>query len=273
MYTYYSTRNLSTFQPAVIEEEEHHETTEVEETKEAKLPKMLQEIAAAEEIVNKTLAAYVEVCCNNSTPQKGLNAVHFQRTRHRRSVQKYVRPVKDIRVYNTLLRGFAAKADFRKIQEILKIIAEEDIKLDVHSYAAILECLGRLNIDNNHLKYIRTYSNEARMQGITFDEIINVAVFTEEQRDFILKAMLAFNSNYVPHYVLENLQYNNHLLSNLNIPKNELKLSENITKEQNGIFKNINWEKLVEKQIKLESDSFVTVRLKIPFLFVLIDIF
>lgn len=250
---------MNTFQPEVLEEEDHHETAEVEEIKEEKLPKVQLEIAASEEIVNRTLAAYVEICCNIGTPQRGLNAIYSQRIRYRRSSQKYVRPVRDIRVYNTVLRGFAAKGDFKKVQEVWKVIAEEGIATDAHSYAAVLECLGRLNFDNNHLKYIRLYVKEAKRQGITFDRIINDAVFTEEQRDMILKAMLAYSSDYEPQYELQNLQYNNHLLNDLNIPEEELKLPENTTKPKNGIFTSTNWNQLVEKQIKLECDGFITV--------------
>lgn len=224
------------------------------------MPKVSQEIAATEEVVNRTLAAYVEACCSIGTPQRGLNAVYFQRQRYRNSSQRYVRPVKDIRVYSTLLRGFAAKAEFNKVQEVLKVVAEEGINLDIQSYAGIFECLGRLNIDNNHLKYIRIYTKEAMRQGITFDNIMNGVIFTKDQRDMVLKAMHAYDCSYVPQYCLQNLQYTNHLLYNLNIPEKDLKLPEDTSAQQkNGIFSNFDWKKCVEKQMKLESEGFITV--------------
>lgn len=239
--------------------EEHHDFVEVEETKEIKPQKLSQQVAASDEVVNRTLAAYVEICCGLGNPQRGLNAVYFQRSRFYRSTSKHVRPVKDIRVYNTLLRGFAAKVDFNKVREILKIMQDEEIVLDVHSYAAVLECLGRINIDNNHLKYIRIYVKEAKRQGITFDRIINDAVFEKGQREVILRAMRAYDNKYEPHYQLQNLQYNNHLLSSLNVAKEELQLPENADKPKNGIFKATNWNDLVEKQMKFETDGFITV--------------
>lgn len=45
----------------------------------------------------------------------GLNAMHFQRMQFQ---NKYVQPVKNQRVCNTILRGFAAKSNFKKIQEM-----------------------------------------------------------------------------------------------------------------------------------------------------------
>lgn len=240
----------------------------MEETREIKPAKLSQQAAASDEVVNRTLAAYVEVCCGLGTPQRGLNAVYFQRTRYYRSSSKHVRPVKDIRVYNTLLRGFAAKADFNKVREVLKIMQDEETVLDVYSYAAILECLGRINVDNNHLKYIRIYVKEAKRQGITFDRIMNDAVFGKEQREVILKAMRAFDNQYKPQYELHNLQYNNQLLSSLNVAKEELQLPENVDTPKNGIFKTVNWSDVVEKQMKLETDGFITVSaLKIDFFF------
>lgn len=251
-----NTKDLNTFQPAVIEEEE---IVELDENKDTTALKVARCIAASDEVVNRTLAAYVEVCCNVGTPQRGLNAVQFQRMRSQRC--SHVRPVKDIRIYNTILKGFAAKADFTKIESVLKIIAEEGIGLDVHSYAAIFECLGRLNIDNNHLKYIRIHVKEAKLQGITFDMIINDVLFTKEQKGFVLETMRAYDPKYTPNYKLQNLQYNNHLLNNLNIHDTELELKSKSThgKLDNGIFSKIKWKELVEKQIKLECEGFVAV--------------
>lgn len=221
--------------------------------------KVLQQAVASEEVVNRTLAAYVEVCCSLGTPQRGLNAVHFQRSRYRRTSNKHLRPVKDIRVYNTLLRGFASFSDFNKVQEVLNMISEEEITPDVHSYAAVLECLGRLNIDNNHLKYIRIQVNQAKQQGITFDRIMNDCIFTKEQKEFVVKAMNAYNSNYKPEYELQNLQYDNSLLKNLNVAEKELKLPENTKKANSGVCKRLNWNELIVKQTKFEADGFVVV--------------
>lgn len=249
------TRNISTFQPETLEDEEHPEPLEVDEPKDAAPQKpLLQESAAREEIANRTLAAYSEVCCVVGTPQRGLNAVYVKRSRS----QRFRRPVKDVRVYSALSKGFAGKGDFVKVQEVLRVAAEEGVEPDAEIYAAVFECLGRINVDNNHLKQIRIYTKEAKWKGFTFDRILNEATFSKDQFEMVLKAMKAYDLHYVPNYQLPDLQYNNHLVDELNLTKDPL-LFENPAPPKTGIFKDTDWNELIKKQLKLETDGFVTV--------------
>lgn len=238
--------------------EEDHETTEAEEPHDSKQDKQLAEIAARQEIVSKTLSAYIGVCNTLAAPQRGLNALHFHRSRVRRTVDKFKRPVKDVKVYNALLKGFAAKGDFPKIQEVLKYTKEEDVALNVHSFAAIFECLGRVNSDNSHLEWIKLFVKEANKNEITFDTIMNKAIFMNDQREMILKAFSVFDKDYSAKYEFPKLQYNNHLVERLNCDE-QLKPQEAKSGKSGGVFKKFNWDEIVNKQIKLETDGFIIV--------------
>lgn len=238
--------------------EEEHEAIETEEPHDPKLDKQASELAAREEIASRTLSAFIEVCNVLKAPQRGLNALHFHRARVRRTVDKFIPPLKDVKVYNALLKGFAAKGDFPKIQEVLKYAKEEEVPLDVHSFAAIFECLGRVNADNGHLKWVKIFANEANKKEINFDTIMNEAVFMNDQREMILKAMNAFDKDYTPKYAFPKLQYNNHLVERLNCDE-QLKVRETKGERSGGIFKRNKWDEMVNKQIKMETDGFITV--------------
>lgn len=238
-------------------EEEHSEITDIEEIKETKIPKPTQEIALREEVVHRTLAAYMEVCVALRTPQRGLSALLFHRIRSKRTSHKVFPPVKNIHVYNMLLKGFAVKGDFVKVQEVLKYAAEEGVSLNVQSYVSILECLARVNIDNNHLKFIRIFTKDARKQGITYDRIVSEGIFSNGQRELVLRAMRCNDHSYEPQYSSPYLQYDNNLLNHLNCQ--EQTVIPNLTKANGGSFAKTNWQELINKQIDIETEGFVTV--------------
>lgn len=251
----FRTVKLGSFQPETIEED-HSDHLEPEETKtSAKVDKKADNLAARNEAASKTFAAYAEVCSILRTPQKGINALNFHRLRVRRSSQKT--PVKDVRVYNALLKGFASKGDLAKLREVLKYADEEGVALDVQSYVAIFECLARTNLDENNTQLLRLYVRNAKKQGITFDRIMNEGLFATDQRETVLRAMRMFQKDYEPKYELPPLHYSNHLLNHLNCEE-QLALNASQTKSC-GIFSGVEWNELINKQLKVESEGFLKV--------------
>lgn len=248
--------SLTSFLPETVDEE-HVETIDTEDAKEPKISKQSVEHVAREEVVSRTLAAYIEVCAATRAPQRGLNAFHFYRSRFKKLSDKVFSPITDINIYNALLKGFAAKGAFNKVQEILKYATEEGVELNVQSYAAILECLGRIDIDNNYLRFIRIFSKEAKWKGITYDMIMNEVLFMNDQREMVLKAMQSHDRNYEPTYLFPQLQYCNHLLDHLNCDE-QLKFSEP-KRVESGVFDGFKWNDLVNKQVQIETEGFVTV--------------
>lgn len=110
---------ICTFQPEVPEEDhsdphDHIETVEQITAKPKKVASPLEQRAKSE-ISSRTLASYIDTCCYLKAPQRGLNALNFHRTR----LRKFLPAIKHKRVYNSLLKGFAAKGDFSKVEEVL----------------------------------------------------------------------------------------------------------------------------------------------------------
>ncbi|XP_023015576.2 mitochondrial RNA polymerase [Leptinotarsa decemlineata] len=214
-----------------------------------------------EEITNKTLGSYIEVCSQMGNPQRGLAALNF----HRFKVKKYngrIRnvfvPITNIKVYNAVLKGFAHKGDFEKLSEVVQIVKEDGHKLNVQSYVAIFECLGRINVQNNHLKNIEVFSEEALSNDITYDKIMNEGSFLNNERELVLKAMRCVDPTYVPKYNTPVLCYKNSLVDHLNI-EGPVKLSS--PKEDGNYFLNYSdLCKKIEQQIELEKAGTMHVK-------------
>lgn len=249
---------MDTFKPETLEDEPI-EIVEVDETKEQKSHASHLDQTAREEVINRTLAAYTEICSFLKMPQRGLNALMFHRNRTKKNSSKSFPPIKNINVYNGLLKGFAGKSDYTKLKDVIAYANEEGVKLNAQSYAAIFECLGRINYKNNYLKQIRIHAKEAFKNGFTFNRIMDEAVFLSDQRAMVLKAMKSYDSGYVVNLKKPSVQYNNHLLNKLNHDRQlELPTKEK-THDKSGLFTNTMLKNLVKQQIETEKLGYVTV--------------
>ncbi|KAK4874106.1 hypothetical protein RN001_013466 [Aquatica leii] len=214
------------------------------------------DVKASEEVVARTLSPYIEVCNYLKTPQRGLNAFLFHRNRSRN--KGYPR-VRSINVYNGLLRGFAAKCDYGKICEVLNYAKEDNVTLDVDSYASVFECLGRINFEDNYLKQIRIHAKDALKLGITFDKIMNEAKFLMSQREMVLKAIQSHLSDYKINFHVPMLQYNNNLVNELN-HDSQFDAPSPVTNFSKRNFMGKNFKQCVEEQIDVEKRGYITIK-------------
>lgn len=105
------------------------------------------------------LASYLEVCTGNGISNRGLQSLLFYR-------DKYKKYKLSVDLYNMVLGGFAEKANFPKITEVLGILKADNIQCNAQSYAAIFECIGRLEQRDDEL--LRKFQEEASMNVIQF---------------------------------------------------------------------------------------------------------
>lgn len=251
-----SIKSVNTFQP---EETEEH-ILEAEEIKESVKQNAKAHLTQQykDEISSKTLAAYIEVCSNMRNPQRGLNAFNFHRGRVKRFQDKSFISITNVYVFNALLKGFASKGLWNKMREVLKIMEEDKVELNLQSFVSVFECLGRVNVMNNHLKDIRIFTKSALAKGITFDKMMNYGIFLNNERDIVLEAIRSYDPNYVPMYKKPDVCYKNHLLDHLNCDK-QLEPESLKYKENGGLFKPKDLEEMIDKQIAMEKDGYVTV--------------
>lgn len=202
------------------------------------------------------MAAYGDICSALKNPQRGLNALYFFKSKNKYKNKNLAVEIKNVNVYNSLLKGFARKGDYNKMREVLQLMKEAEVPFNIQSHIYVLECLGRINVKDNHLKDIRLSVNEIFGDQITFDEIMNAGVFYDGQREIVLKAITAHSPSYIPKYSEPEMQYSNHLVNHLN---NNKQLEDTYGPEKSGLFSAENLEEAVRKQMDLEKAGYVTV--------------
>lgn len=249
----FSRKVENVFQATAAEEDEHHEERAQRSTKE----KRLFNQAYAEEITSKTLASFGDVCSVLRNPQRGLNAFNFSRSRSRNSKTKSI-AVRNVNVYNSLLKGFAQKRDYNKIKEVLNLMKEAEVPLNIQSHIYVLECLGRIDAKDSQFKDIKMHVGGEIEDRSYFDHIINNGTYYEGQKDVVLKAMRYFCPSYQPKYIKPEMQYSNDLVNDLN---NENKW-DNIECDEGSkyTFTPKGLEAATRNQIELEKSGFVEVR-------------
>ncbi|RZC40231.1 DNA-directed RNA polymerase, mitochondrial, partial [Asbolus verrucosus] len=245
---------VDSLQPEIVEE-----PTEVCEAEEKKLKGELTKNAKYE-IAAKTLASYMEVCSNLKNPNRGLNALIFHNNRAAKGTDSGFTTIRNIKVYNALLKGFASKGDIHRLEEVIAMIKKENVKLDLQSYIAILECYGRLNVQDRYLKQIRIYAKEAVADGFTFDKLMNKGIFLNDEREVVLAAMKKCDPNYEPHYNKPLVQYNNNLVNGLNHEKQRKAPQFSCLGGDGALFTRDAMKSAVKRQLKLERDGYVTIK-------------
>ncbi|KAJ3645908.1 hypothetical protein Zmor_023531 [Zophobas morio] len=213
---------------------------------------------ARHEVAVRTLASYLEMCTNLKNPSRGLNALMFHHQRATKGKDSSFAVIKNVKVYNAILKGFAAKGDTVRLEEVIAMIRKENIKLNIQSYVAILECYGRANFQDHYLKQIRIYANEAASNGYSFDKILNKGTFLNDEREIVIKTMQKCDPNYVPKYYKPMVQYRNELVNVLNDSRQFRPLECKPT-SKTGIFTTSFMQSTIKKQLDLEKDGYLTV--------------
>lgn len=243
---------VDALQPEVVEE-----PTEMYETKtDAKTTKMQDQTY----ISTKTLAAYMEMCSVLKNPNRGLIALRFHKHRVGKGKNSAFRSIKQIRVYNAVLKGFASKGDIGKLEEVIKMIRDEQIKLNIQSYLAILECYGRNNVQEHCLKQIRIYVEEAKNNGFTCDMLLSKGKFLNDEREVVLKAIRSCDQNYIPKYFKPMVQYDNSLVNELNDPEQLIPLNTITAKKNKGLFTEETMKMAIKQQLQLEKEGSLLVK-------------
>ncbi|EFA08534.1 DNA-directed RNA polymerase, mitochondrial [Tribolium castaneum] len=241
-------------QPEIIDEPP--EISEVSDP----APKINLSKKARYEISVKTLGSYLEMCSTLQTPNRGLNALIFHNQRATRGKDLTFATMKSIKVYNAVLKGFAAKGETSRLEEVLAMVRKENVKLNLQSYIAILECYGRANFHDHYLKQIRIYAKEAVTNGFTFDRMLNEGTFLNDERAVVLATMQKFDPSYRPKYAEPIVQYDNELVNSLN-HDSQLELpEEGRLIDETGLFTPGFMQSAVAKQLELEKTGQIVVK-------------
>ncbi|XP_038060970.1 DNA-directed RNA polymerase, mitochondrial-like [Patiria miniata] len=86
--------------------------------------------------------------------------------------------------YNTMLQAWARKGDLGQIRSLFAQMISSQVKPDLQSYAAALECMGRMK-DTDHV-IVTKCLEQMESEQLSVADIFNVCTFTNDSREVIL---------------------------------------------------------------------------------------
>nr|XP_027808200.1 DNA-directed RNA polymerase, mitochondrial isoform X1 [Marmota flaviventris] len=89
-------------------------------------------------------------------------------------------------MYNTVMLGWARKGSFKELVYVFFMVKDAGLTPDLLSYAAALQCMGRLDQDTNTIK--RCLEQMAR-DGLQLQQLFTEVSLSKEERDVVLKAV------------------------------------------------------------------------------------
>lgn len=199
--------------------------------------------------LNKNLRSYLEVCIATGMINRGLSTVLNYRF-------KYTNNFLDIDLYNVLISGYADKANWGKIREIVKIIQKDDLKMNAQTFAGILECLGRMETTDEVRADIESVMQMTEKYGLTVNDVIDRSTFVNDKRDIVLEAIQTVDKTFEPQYKKPHLVYSNVLVDSLN---ESVRPIEEKHKEVDHA-KRKQYLDLAKQQLNIELNGYVTVK-------------
>lgn len=230
-----------------------------------------QERLAKQRALLINLTTYINVCVSANMLSRALSTIFVYRSRGKKLQSQKDKPSNNIitiDLYNILLHGYAGKGSFERFQELFKFIHEDGLQFNEQTYAAIFECLGRVESDEKNVQLIEQYIKEAEQQGFSLSQIMDRSKFISDQRDIALDAIRRVQPDFTPVYVPPQLGYDNELLNDLNaqiVPvgtESETSLAEEdcvIMKSKRGYSKE-QLEQLAREQLQVELDGSITIK-------------
>ena len=177
-----------------------------------------------------------------------------------------------IDLYNILLHGFAEKGSFERFRDIFDLIEEDGLKFNQQTFAAIFECLGRLESSPDNTYLIQNYVNKSEEMGFSLNEIMDKSKFVADQRDIALDAIQRVHPDFKPLYSPPILEYNNPLLNNLNEkilpPDKDIVNVNDLSSQIDGSeimysklgYNKAQLEEMAREQLQIELDGCITIK-------------
>ena len=138
----------------------------------------------------------------------------LEQFRHLRSQPSSREAVENIEIYNMLIRGFARKYDFSKVQVLWKDLIKRNIEPDINSYISSMIALSSSDMSRNVFKTVfRQVYSEFEGKGYTVDSALRSGRFQFDDRRMFLDTLRSFSGmEPVP---FQDAPYSNSLLDKL----------------------------------------------------------
>ncbi|CAH2293158.1 DNA-directed RNA polymerase, mitochondrial [Pelobates cultripes] len=139
--------------------------------------------------VQLSILCYIETCLflgDLDRAQQCLNYYHQNPSR---------RSILSTAIYNLVMSGWAKKCSMLHIRKIFVMLGEANLKPNVGSYVAVLECMER---NESTSTTIQRCLQQMETSGISKDQLFQNYVYQLDERDIVLKAIRKVHRNYQP---------------------------------------------------------------------------
>ncbi|KAJ8374547.1 hypothetical protein SKAU_G00051270 [Synaphobranchus kaupii] len=106
------------------------------------------------------------------------------------------RKLLSVGVYNYMMRVWAKRASLNQIGRLFVLMEEAGLKPDLGSYAAALECMGR--IPNCSTRVIGRCMQQLGEAGLSAEDLFRHCLFRQDERETVLKAIRAVQPDFQP---------------------------------------------------------------------------
>ncbi|XP_022100641.1 DNA-directed RNA polymerase, mitochondrial-like isoform X2 [Acanthaster planci] len=89
--------------------------------------------------------------------------------------------------YNTMLQAWARKGDLQQVRNLFSQMTASQVKPDLQSYAAALECMGRMK--DTDRSTVTKCLEQMESEKLSVSDIFNVCKFTNDSREVILRLL------------------------------------------------------------------------------------
>uniref|UniRef100_H3ATV4 DNA-directed RNA polymerase n=1 Tax=Latimeria chalumnae TaxID=7897 RepID=H3ATV4_LATCH len=140
--------------------------------------------------VQLSILSYVEACIFIGDVDRAYQCLLF----YHRNLSR--RKLLNIKIYNSLVRLWAKKGSLNQIGRMFVLLEEAGLKPNLSSYAAALECMGRMS--NCSQRVISRCVQQLNADGFTLEDLFNQCIFHENEIEMILKAMHTVQPDFMP---------------------------------------------------------------------------
>ncbi|XP_050347708.1 DNA-directed RNA polymerase, mitochondrial [Nymphalis io] len=167
-----------------------------------------------EEALQRTLTSHLQLLCSLDMISEGRQVLQHYRKRSAR-VSEHPK-VTSVKVYNTLLQGYASTAQLDNAKELLSFMSDDKIEPNEQTFAAIFECVERTDLNNKN-SMLGYYYREMQNKGFTLNDLLDKTKFLYDQREIVLKAVRRLEPDFVPQYTPPLLDYDCPLLDKIKL--------------------------------------------------------
>ncbi|CAH0725565.1 unnamed protein product, partial [Brenthis ino] len=167
-----------------------------------------------EESLQRLLTSHLQLLCSLDMIAEGHQILQYYRQRGAKASDSP--KVTDVKVYNTLLHGYASMGQLESVKELLSMMSEDNIEPNAQTFAAIFECIERTNLSDK-TSFLKYYREQMHEKNITLNDLLDKSKFLYDQQEIVLKSIRRLEPNFEPHYTPPLLDYNCPLLETLKL--------------------------------------------------------